>query len=677
MIRPLVITILLIGLSLVIVAANDTSPNPGPGMELVALELIEQEYKDGHLTLDEKVRLQITAIKFPENLPDRFLPTPLSSSIMTGRCGSPVIDDIRSQWDALSTETKEYFQTAFLRAETEFKFLSPSGFFWMHYDTSGADSVPSADDDFNGVPDFVEKCAAYCDSALECHIDLGYLLPPSDGELGGDSLYDIYFEETGLYGYSMPEGLGPEPWNDYYSYIVINNDFLGFPPNNDPEGDQAGAAKVTCAHEFHHSCQYAYDVSEPTWIKEHDAVYFEDIVFDATDDNYQYLETFMQVPEKSLMDNGSHAYGSFIWAMFLAEKFDTSLMVAMWEGAIWDVAFDALADTINTRYGWTVDSAFAEFTVWNLCTDTRDDGLHYEESSQYPAVDIARSHASYPVELLTSPKNPAGYGSCYIDFFPGTATGILELSFNGDDNREWSAYVVKSLTENVHEFVKIELDPISMYGTIEIPLFETYYRVTLVGANLSEYSEGAFFSYSANVRLPYSVESEILTIDSSVYSGGIRDYEYRIINTSTLNDVYRITGWDAYGWIEPDSFDIAVLAGDDTIVTIPIHPAQGTPLNNLSSLTFKVWSRNDTTVVDSQFSGARTVLQHGDLDFDGIISVSDLTWLVAYLFTGGPEPVPISDAGDFTCEEDINVGDLTALVSYLFQGGNPPPCNPY
>ncbi|MEA2030494.1 MAG: dockerin type I repeat-containing protein [candidate division Zixibacteria bacterium] len=678
MIRILVVTVLLVGFLTVAVTADESTATLDAGVEPVALQLIEQEYESGSLTLDEKVRLQITAIKYPEKLPDRFHAPSLSSAITTiGLCGTPVIDDIRSQWDALSTETKGYFLAAFARIETEFTYLSPSGFFWFHYDTSGVDSIPSADDDSSGVPDFIEKCAAYCDSALARHIDLGYLLPPSDGELGGDSLYDMYFEETGLYGYTMPEGPGSEPWNDYYSYIMLNNDFLGFSPNNDPEGDQAGAAKATCAHEFHHSCQFAYDVSEPTWIKEHDAVYFEDIVFDATDDNYQYLEAFMQEPEKSLMDNGSHAYGSFIWAMYLAEKFDTSLMVAMWEGAIWDNAFDALADTIETRYGWTIDSAFAEFTVWNSCTDIRDDGLHYEESSQYHAVDIARSHTFYPVTLQTSPKNPAGYGSCYIDFFPGTETGILKLAFNGNDNREWSAYVVKSLTENTHEFEKIELDAISKYGTIDIPLFETYYRVTLVGANLSEYSEGAFFSYSADVRPPYSVESEILTTDSAVYSGDTRDFEYMISNTSVLNDIYRITSWDTCEWITPDSFDVPILAGDDSVVTIPVHPVQGTPLDNISSLTFKVWSRNDTTVVDSQFIGAKIVLQHGDVNFNGSINVSDITYLVTYLFDGGPEPAPVILSGDSSCNGEVNISDVTVLVNYLFQEAPPPSCNPY
>ncbi len=59
---------------------------------------------------------------------------------------------------------------------------------------------------------------------------------------------------------------------------------------------------------------------------------------------------------------------------------------------------------------------------------------------------------------------------------------------------------------------------------------------------------------------------------------------------------------------------------------------------------------------------------------DGIpgIFVSDLTFLVNFIFKGGVAPVPY-DAGDVNCEHGINVADLTYMVNYVFKGG-PPPC---
>ena len=641
------------------------------------LSEIEADYQNNIISLNEKVQLEIKAIRNYQELPDKYKFTSLSTNKTNPGCVSIVLLDIRKNWELLSKETQDIFTQAFLRDTTEFTYISESGYFKFHYDTSGVDSVPEADNDFSGIPDYIEKISSYCDTSLSKHLDFGYMTPPSDGVLGGDSLYDIYFQETGYYGYTFPEGPGSEPWNDSYSYIVLNSDFLGFVSNNDPEGDQAGAAKVTCAHEFHHACQFAYDVSEDNWIIEADAVCLEDLIFDHVDDNYQYLDSFFVSPQRSIMSNGMHAYSSFIWNLYLAEKFDTTLLVAMWEGGITDNVFDALKDSIYSRYGWELDSAFAEFASWNYCTGIRDDGLHHVEASMYPMLDMDRTHSAYPVSLLTSPTNPAGYGACYIEFIPTGSPTTLELLFNGDDSREWEVYIIKSTSENVHEFEKMVVDPINYNGGISIQEFESYLRVVMVGVNVAEHSNGGFFNYSASIHPPYEVETQIITIDSAVYSGGIREFEYLVINPSVINNVYRITAWDDSGWIDMDYFDIPVLAGEDSIVTIPVTPSVGIPLGNISNLSFCATSRMDTTVFDIKNTGAKAVLQGGDANFDGIVLVSDLVYMVDYLFKGGPSPIPIDDSGDFTCEDEINVADLTSMVDFLFKGGNPCPCNPY
>jgi hypothetical protein len=639
--------------------------------------VIEQDYRDGRLTLDEKFILQIKAIKKPQELPSKYRLFNLSTGVTASRSATMVLKELVAQWDQLSIETQQAFQDAFTRWSTAFTYDSPGGFFKLHYDTTGTHKVPSTDADLSGVPDFVEKCAAYCDTTLDVHGQLGFITPPSDGGLGGDSKYDVYFEDMGYYGYAVPENPGPEPWNDYTSYIVLNNNFIGFPPNNDPEGNQYGAAKVTVAHEFHHAVQFAYNASEASWFMELDATNMEDIIFDPTDDNYNYLPTFFSSPQTSLMESSYHAYSSFIWCQYLAQKFDTTLLVAAWEGARYNSIFNVISDTLQGRYGWTQDSALADFITWNFSTGSRDDGLHYEEASSYPLVSVGRTHSTYPVNLQTSPCSPAGYGSCYVQFYPGSAFGTLRITFNGDDSRQWAAYLIKSTANNVHEFEKLTLDSATSSGTIDVPEFESYYRVALVGINLSEYSSGANYSYTAEVIPPYAVSSAVLTVDSAVYSGGTRGFEYQVVNVSPLSDIIEVTAWDGSGWVTLDTVEKALPPGGDTIITIPVHPPQGTPLGTTSTLVFKVRSLSDTTVVDSQMVVAVVTLQHGDANFSGSIEVSDVTYLVDYLFRQGAQPIPTMDAGDFDCDTAVNIADLTAMVSFLFQGGDPPPCNPY
>ncbi len=64
----------------------------------------------------------------------------------------------------------------------------------------------------------------------------------------------------------------------------------------------------------------------------------------------------------------------------------------------------------------------------------------------------------------------------------------------------------------------------------------------------------------------------------------------------------------------------------------------------------------------------------GDVDNNGDDpNVTDLSYLVDYLFRGGPPP-PILEAADLDGNGDIEVVDLTYLVDYLFKGGPEPVC---
>lgn len=61
----------------------------------------------------------------------------------------------------------------------------------------------------------------------------------------------------------------------------------------------------------------------------------------------------------------------------------------------------------------------------------------------------------------------------------------------------------------------------------------------------------------------------------------------------------------------------------------------------------------------------------GDCDGNVGITISDITFLIAYLFRGGPAPDPLS-AGDVDCSGEIKIADLTALIAYMFRDGPDP-----
>jgi hypothetical protein len=73
-------------------------------------------------------------------------------------------------------------------------------------------------------------------------------------------------------------------------------------------------------------------------------------------------------------------------------------------------------------------------------------------------------------------------------------------------------------------------------------------------------------------------------------------------------------------------------------------------------------------------SDAFTLFKCGDANADGGVDVVDVTYMVAYLFKNGPEPIPY-EAGDVNLDGEVTVSDAVYLISYLFKNG-PPPCEP-
>jgi photosystem II stability/assembly factor-like uncharacterized protein len=65
----------------------------------------------------------------------------------------------------------------------------------------------------------------------------------------------------------------------------------------------------------------------------------------------------------------------------------------------------------------------------------------------------------------------------------------------------------------------------------------------------------------------------------------------------------------------------------------------------------------------------------GDVDDDGQpVNISDLVYLVDYMFTGGPVP-PNMDAANIDGLNGIDISDLVWLVDYMFTGGPEPVCD--
>ena len=63
----------------------------------------------------------------------------------------------------------------------------------------------------------------------------------------------------------------------------------------------------------------------------------------------------------------------------------------------------------------------------------------------------------------------------------------------------------------------------------------------------------------------------------------------------------------------------------------------------------------------------------GDVDGNQIVTISDIVFLINYIFAGGQAPNPLNSA-DADCSGNVNISDAVFLINYIFVGG-PSPCS--
>ncbi|MCX6832064.1 MAG: dockerin type I repeat-containing protein, partial [candidate division Zixibacteria bacterium] len=62
----------------------------------------------------------------------------------------------------------------------------------------------------------------------------------------------------------------------------------------------------------------------------------------------------------------------------------------------------------------------------------------------------------------------------------------------------------------------------------------------------------------------------------------------------------------------------------------------------------------------------------GDFDGSGGINISDVVYVIRYIFSGGVAPIDIH-GGDVNCDNTCDISDIVYLLAYIFSGG-PAPC---
>ena len=81
----------------------------------------------------------------------------------------------------------------------------------------------------------------------------------------------------------------------------------------------------------------------------------------------------------------------------------------------------------------------------------------------------------------------------------------------------------------------------------------------------------------------------------------------------------------------------------------------------------KQWLHDRITWMDQQLGFDPTVLERGDVNGDGNVTIADVTTLIDYLLSEDASQIDV-EAADCNQDSDVNISDVTALIDYLLSG---------
>ncbi len=399
------------------------------------------------------------------------------------------------------------------RPLTDASIVSPSGFFRIHYYSTG-----------NFVPQYdLNEFAKALDSSYNFEVNhLGYPPPPDDTQqgvlpdsAGGDSRYDVYVVPMGnFYGETFFETqIGPEP--RFTSFIKVDYKFgSGFYTHG------IDAARVTAAHEFHHSIQvgnYIYRDAD-LFFYELTSTSMEEFVFNSVNDYYGYMNDYFRNTERAFGENSG--YNIAIWNIYMKDRFGFSIIKTQWEKMPEMRAINAINSSLFDK-GTSFGNELNKFGIWTFFTGYRAvPGQYFGEAANYPVIHLSTIiDFNTPTVNVTMNAHPTSNN--FVDFIDRSRSDTLTVLVtntdysNGIDNPQTFypfTYYVYDFNETGSQqltgvyYSKLTTDKPSMWASSEF--FNNYLiREGEIPLELSDYAFPNPFRYGSNSFIFFPVKS--------------------------------------------------------------------------------------------------------------------------------------------------------------------------
>ncbi|HYM81692.1 MAG TPA: MXAN_6640 family putative metalloprotease [Candidatus Limnocylindria bacterium] len=536
------------------------------------------------------------------------------------KCGTAVLAEIGANLESFDAETRALYHRyvdAPAPDETHVLLVHETTHFYIEYNTTGGNAVPLADvNPANGIPDFVEWTATSCELSWTVEVDnLGYLAPQLAG--GPNNKYLIQFQAQGSYGYtSVVSG--------QRTRIVLHPSYLGFPPNEDPEGDQIGALRVTVAHELKHAIQRMYTLwAEGGWV-ELDATWVEDIVYDVINDYYTYVEgpgSPFTEPQTGLDSGGTGLYEDCNWQHYQTELLGNTHMRNFWlrrQANPGEAVLTTYAQNLVSS-GSTFLDAWGEYVAWNIACGLRaSTGYGYGEAATYPTTPVTSTHTTLPIATTGGTVNHLAANTQLISNAEGTLAGHPEFTFTGAGGIAWSVSIL--LHDLSGAVTRVPMPLTGGAGTLLLSTVEwaNLRSAALVIGNASTSGAAASYTFSARTEAPVFLLHQ------------------RPWNTIDVTNPYPITARLTAGTATPDPssmrLNYRVDGGGLTTLTM-------TPTVNPDEYTANIPAQPVGSTIEYRISGASTV---GDSAFSPALTGAFHPFEIVTVFE------PFESAGSWT-----------------------------
>ncbi len=216
------------------------------------------------------------------------------------------------------------------------------------------------------------------------------------------------------------------------------------------------------------------------------------------------------------------------------------------------------------------------------------------------------------------------------------------------------------------------------YTTIISPGGGTF-SITPSGASANGWSNSSlnsddYFQISLSPKLGFSLNINSINFGEARRSDGITEYQVQwskdlSFSSPTSIATVNVPDNDLGRMGDISGLNINVDSGETIYIRFFGYNAE------FSDGPWSILASINNAGVDSPLRvEGTTFIFCGDVNNDGESSnILDLTYLVDYIFRGGPAPVPLL-RGDLNNDDKTNILDLTYLVNYIFRGGPEPIC---